>query len=66
MASARHLGLETTGLKATDGLERQLLDKDALNGNVEHRYKHDVELFVCVLVWVCPRYNKGQLAFEIG
>ena len=39
---------------------RRLLEEEALNGEVEHRYEHDVESFVWGLVWVCLRYNKGQ------
>ena len=35
--------------------------RQLLRGEVEHRYEHDIESFIWVLVWVCVRYNEGQL-----
>ena len=35
--------------------------RQLLRDEVEHRYEHDIESFVWVLVWVCVRYNEGQL-----
>ena len=52
-------GNERTG--TVPFMARELLQEGALNGEVEHRYEHDVESFVWVLAWVCVRYNEGRL-----
>ena len=38
-----------------------LLTKDAIEGRVEHLYQHDVESLIWVLIWVCLRYEDGEL-----
>ncbi|KAG0693398.1 hypothetical protein DFH29DRAFT_1084235 [Suillus ampliporus] len=38
-----------------------LLTPKAIAGKVEHLYRHDAESLVWVLVWVCVRYEGGEL-----
>ncbi|OAX34638.1 hypothetical protein K503DRAFT_785624 [Rhizopogon vinicolor AM-OR11-026] len=52
-------GNERTGTLPFMAME--LLTKAALEGKVEHLYRHDAESFIWVLTWVCLRYEKDQL-----
>jgi len=52
-------GTERTGTVPFMALD--LLTKDALQGKVEHLYRHDAESFIWVLTWVCLRYENGEL-----
>jgi hypothetical protein len=38
-----------------------LLTRAALQGKVEHLYRHDAESFIWVLIWACLRYENGVL-----
>ncbi|KAG0693389.1 hypothetical protein DFH29DRAFT_964208 [Suillus ampliporus] len=38
-----------------------LLEPEAIAGKVDHLYRHDAESLVWVLVWVCVRYEGGEL-----
>ncbi|KAG1733221.1 uncharacterized protein EDB91DRAFT_646737 [Suillus paluster] len=38
-----------------------LLTPAAINGEVEHLYRHDAESFIWVLTWVSLRYEGGEL-----
>ena len=38
-----------------------LLTQKGQRGEVQHLYRHDLELFMWVLVWVALRYKDGQL-----
>jgi len=52
-------GTERTGTVPFMAME--LLTKAALQGKVEHLYRHDAESFIWVLIWVCLRYENGVL-----
>ena len=39
----------------------ELLTEAAIEGKVEHLYRHDAESFIWVLTWVCLRYENGKL-----
>ncbi|KAG2142356.1 hypothetical protein DEU56DRAFT_259973 [Suillus clintonianus] len=52
-------GNERTGTVPFMALD--LLEKDAIDGNVSHLYRHDAESFIWVLVWICLRYSGGKL-----
>ncbi|KAG1721496.1 uncharacterized protein EDB91DRAFT_1275625 [Suillus paluster] len=53
------LGNECTGTVPFMALD--LLTEEGLRGEVEHLYRHDLESFMWVLIWVCLRYRKGVL-----
>ncbi|KAG1852495.1 hypothetical protein F4604DRAFT_1933644 [Suillus subluteus] len=38
-----------------------LLKENAISGKTTHLCRHDAESLVCVLVWVCLRYQEGKL-----
>jgi len=38
-----------------------LLEKEAIQGKVQHLYQHDAESLIWVLAWVCLRYEDGKL-----
>jgi len=38
-----------------------LLSQEAIEGKVEHLYRHDAEAFIWVFTWVCLRYEDGKL-----
>jgi len=38
-----------------------LLTKEGQRGEVKHLYRHDLESFIWVLIWVPLRYKDGQL-----
>ncbi|KAG1719909.1 hypothetical protein EDB19DRAFT_612502 [Suillus lakei] len=42
-------------------MANELLTKEAIEGEVKHRYQHDAESFIWVLTWVCLRYQNGRL-----
>ncbi|KAG1744150.1 uncharacterized protein EDB91DRAFT_1080942 [Suillus paluster] len=52
-------GNERTGTVPFMALD--LLTPEGQRGEVEHLYRHDLESFVWVLVWVCLRYRQGVL-----
>ena len=37
-----------------------LLEKEAIQGKVQHLYQHDAESLIWVLAWVCLRYEDGK------
>ncbi|KAG1748446.1 uncharacterized protein EDB91DRAFT_1047965, partial [Suillus paluster] len=41
-----------------------LLTPEAFEGHVEHLYRHDAESLIWVLVWVCLRYDEGEILSE--
>ncbi|KAG1751618.1 uncharacterized protein EDB91DRAFT_1216918 [Suillus paluster] len=52
-------GNERTGTVPFMALD--LLTPEGQRGEVEHLYRHDLESFIWVLVWVCLRYRQGVL-----
>ncbi|KAG0696690.1 hypothetical protein DFH29DRAFT_1082776 [Suillus ampliporus] len=52
-------GNERTGTVPFMALD--LLSPKGQRGQVEHLYRHDLESFMWVLVWVCLRYRNGVL-----
>ncbi|OAX30693.1 hypothetical protein K503DRAFT_788297, partial [Rhizopogon vinicolor AM-OR11-026] len=52
-------GNERTGTIPFMAIE--LLEEDAIEGKVEHLYRHDAESLIWVLTWVCLRYEDGKL-----
>ncbi|KAG1726848.1 hypothetical protein EDB19DRAFT_1751609 [Suillus lakei] len=52
-------GNERTGTVPFMALD--LLNPEGQRGEVAHLYRHDLESFVWVLVWVCLRYKNGVL-----
>ncbi|KAG1784623.1 uncharacterized protein HD556DRAFT_1251073 [Suillus plorans] len=52
-------GNERTGTVPFMAIE--LLTVSAIDGAVEHVYRHDAESFIWVFVWVCLRYKDGKL-----
>jgi Fungal protein kinase len=54
----RPSGIERTGTMPFMALD--LLTKDAWDGKIERRYRHDCESFVWVLLWICCRYDNGK------
>ncbi|KAG0698937.1 hypothetical protein DFH29DRAFT_855372 [Suillus ampliporus] len=63
LSSTRHGGSEPSGTERTGTVPFMAIDltQKALHGKVEHVYKHDAESFMWVLVWVCLRYEGGEL-----
>ncbi|KAG2028979.1 hypothetical protein BDR03DRAFT_816759, partial [Suillus americanus] len=62
MSSLKHdrpRGFERTGTVPFMSLD--LLTPEAIAGEVEHVYRHDVESFIWVLTWICLRYEGGNL-----
>jgi hypothetical protein len=53
------MGTDRTGI--VPFLPMELLTKAALQGKVEHLYRHDAESFIWVLIWVCLRCENGVL-----
>jgi hypothetical protein len=62
--------LSSTQLDGPSGNERtgtipfmaiELLSPKAIEGKVEHLYRHDAESLIWVLTWVCLRYEDGKL-----
>ncbi|KAG0699202.1 hypothetical protein DFH29DRAFT_833949 [Suillus ampliporus] len=53
------LGNERTGTVPFMALD--LLSPESQRGKVQHLYRHDLESFIWVLVWVCLRYRQGVL-----
>lgn len=52
-------GNERTGTVPFMALE--LLKEKGQRGEVKHLYRHDLESFVWVFIWVCSRYKEGVL-----
>ncbi|KAH0825992.1 hypothetical protein J3R83DRAFT_7461 [Lanmaoa asiatica] len=52
-------GNERTGTIPFMAIE--LLSEEGLAGHISHKYEHDLESFLWVLVWICLRYDKGKL-----
>ncbi|KAI9460390.1 hypothetical protein HD554DRAFT_1579092 [Boletus coccyginus] len=52
-------GNECTGTVPFMALD--LLTKEGLAGEIEHIYAYDAESFIWVLVWICLRYDNGEL-----
>jgi len=52
-------GQERTGTMPFMALD--LLEDEAIEGQVEHLYQHDAESFIWELTWVCLRYEDGKL-----
>jgi hypothetical protein len=50
-------GFDRTG--TTPFLALDLLTKDAQDGKVERRYRHDLESFLWVLMWITACYDNG-------
>jgi hypothetical protein len=50
-------GFDRTG--TTPFLALDLLTKDAQDGKVERRYRHDLESFLWVLMWIAACYDNG-------
>ncbi|KAG0698935.1 hypothetical protein DFH29DRAFT_834252 [Suillus ampliporus] len=64
LSSTRHGGSEPSGTERTGTvpfMAIDLLSQEALDGEVEHVYKHDAESLMWVLAWVCLRYEGGKL-----
>lgn len=57
--NAGPMGNERTGTVPFMALD--LLTPEGQRGEVAHLYRHDLESFVWVLVWVCLRYENGVL-----
>jgi hypothetical protein len=62
--------LSSTQLDGPSGNERtgtipfmaiEFLSPKAIEGKVEHLYRHDAESLIWVLTWVCLRYEDGKL-----
>ncbi|KAG1730075.1 hypothetical protein EDB19DRAFT_1391181 [Suillus lakei] len=53
------LGNERTGTVPFMALE--LLSAKAQRGEVKHLYRHDLESFMWVFIWICLRYRDGVL-----
>ncbi|KAG8952080.1 hypothetical protein FRC03_012271 [Tulasnella sp. 419] len=51
-------GTDRTGTLPFMALD--LLEPDALAGEVEHQYRHDFEAFLWVLTWIAHRYQGGE------
>ncbi|KAL1758235.1 hypothetical protein FB107DRAFT_207744 [Schizophyllum commune] len=54
-----HTGFETTGTLQFMAIDR--LERKALNGAVPHLYRHDLEAFIWILVWVVYCIKDGKL-----
>jgi len=52
-------GNERTGTVPFMALD--LLTPEGQGGEIKHLYRHDLESFIWVLVWVCFRYKDGRL-----
>jgi hypothetical protein len=52
-------GKERTG--TIPFMAMDLLTDEAIEGKVEHLYRHDAESFIWVLTWVSLRYENGEL-----
>ncbi|KAG2136595.1 uncharacterized protein EDB93DRAFT_1330816 [Suillus bovinus] len=52
-------GFERTG--TVPFMSLKLFTHNAITGQVEHLYYHDAESFICVLTWICLRYENGKL-----
>jgi len=60
LASAQgRQGNERTGTVPFMALD--LLTSEGQGGEIKHLYRHDLESFIWVLVWVCLRYKDGTL-----
>ena len=60
LASAQgRQGNERTGTVTFMALD--LLTSEGQGGEIKHLYRHDLESFIWVLVWVCLRYKDGTL-----
>ncbi|KAG8986898.1 hypothetical protein FRB94_002392 [Tulasnella sp. JGI-2019a] len=60
MAGAKHAtNSERTGTLPFMALD--LLTPEGCNGEIEHLYRHDLESFWWVLVWITFRFQKGKL-----
>ncbi|KAG2356842.1 hypothetical protein BDR07DRAFT_1422043 [Suillus spraguei] len=55
-------GNERTGTVPFMALD--LLSAKAQRGEVKHLYRHDLESFMWVFIWICFRYNEGVLLPE--
>lgn len=51
-------GTERTGTIPFMALD--LLEDNALEGHVNHAYKHDAESFIWVMIWISLRYDDGK------
>jgi serine/threonine protein kinase len=52
-------GNERTG--TVPFMARELLTEEGQRGKVKHLYRHDLESFMWVFVWICLRYKQGVL-----
>jgi hypothetical protein len=52
-------GNERTGTVPFMALD--LLSADAQRGEVKHLYRHDLESFIWVFIWICFTYSEGAL-----
>ncbi|KAF9561884.1 hypothetical protein CPC08DRAFT_411133 [Agrocybe pediades] len=55
----RPSGFSNTGTWAF--MAAELLTDGAMEGFIKRRYRHEVESFIAVLVWLLLRYDKGRL-----
>ncbi|KAI6000221.1 hypothetical protein F5J12DRAFT_264809 [Pisolithus orientalis] len=53
------MGDERTGTMPF--MANDLLERDGLGGNVEHLYRHDMESFIYVFIWISLQYKNGIL-----
>lgn len=60
-SSANPLGNERTGTIPFMAID--LLSKNGQDGRVEHLYRHDMESFIWVLVWISVQYVDGERLF---
>ncbi|KAF9225596.1 hypothetical protein BS17DRAFT_765428 [Gyrodon lividus] len=52
-------GNERTGTIPFMAIE--LLREDGQSGRVDHIYRHDMESFIWVFIWICFQYNDGKM-----
>ncbi|KAF8838071.1 hypothetical protein BDN67DRAFT_955720 [Paxillus ammoniavirescens] len=58
-SSHKPLGKERTGTMPFMAID--LLDADGQDGKVKHLYRHDMESFIWVFVWICHQFKDGKL-----
>ncbi|KAF9218530.1 hypothetical protein BS17DRAFT_791204 [Gyrodon lividus] len=52
-------GNERTGTIPFMAIE--LLEPDGQSGRVDHTYRHDMESFIWVFIWICFQYSDGKM-----
>ncbi|KIN94639.1 hypothetical protein M404DRAFT_1008200, partial [Pisolithus tinctorius Marx 270] len=57
-SSANPLGNERTGTILFMAID--LLEEDGQDGRVEHLYRHDMESFIYVFIWISLQYKDGK------